>query len=96
MHLCARLLVFIIRNPLTLILPRSCTLNDTLLLLLQNTVQTSNRVFRTGMYNTYTYKRKGKLPIEKQVDVLPSKSQALCCKLNLLIYNHSMYCNDVT
>ena len=25
---------------------------------------------------------------EKQVDVLPSKNQALCCKLNLLIYCH--------
>ena len=25
----------------------------------------------------------------KQVDVLPSKNQALCCKLNLLIYCHS-------
>ena len=25
---------------------------------------------------------------EKQVDVLPSKNQALCCKLNLLIYFH--------
>ena len=24
--------------------------------------------------------------IEKQVDVLPSKNQAFCCKLNLLIY----------
>ena len=32
----------------------------------------------------------------EQVDVLPSKNQALCCKLNLLIYCHSMYCNDVT
>ena len=31
----------------------------------------------------------------KQVDVLPSKNQALCCKLNLLIYCHSMYCNEV-
>ena len=36
-----------------------------------------------------------KLLIE-QVDVLPSKNQALCCKLNLLIYCHSMYCNKVT
>ena len=24
----------------------------------------------------------------KQVDVVPSKNQALCCKLNLLIYRH--------
>ena len=34
--------------------------------------------------------------IRTQVDVLPSKNQALCCKLNLLIYCHSMYCNYVT
>ena len=32
----------------------------------------------------------------KQVDVLPFKNQVLCCKLNLLIYCHLMYCNDVT
>ena len=32
----------------------------------------------------------------KQIDVLPSENQALCCRLNLLIYYHSMYCNDVT
>ena len=31
----------------------------------------------------------------KQVDVLPSKNQAVCCKLNLLIYYYSMYCNDI-
>ena len=32
----------------------------------------------------------------KQVDVLPSKNQVFCCKLNLLVYCFSMDCKGVT
>ena len=49
----------------------------------------------TGYQPKQTSKTSQKVHKMKQVDVLPSKNQALCCELNPLIYCHLMSCNDV-
>ena len=55
----------------------------------------NNSVSSTTRNITITVRCKCNAKQNKQVDVLPSKNQALCCRLHLLVYCHSMYCNDV-